>query len=127
MVYAILVAGFETMIGVMQPTVGDTLVISTTDDAGVVHDRVLARLESGGQMYVAANHWPRAWYRQALAHPRVGITIDGERGDYTAVPVTGSEASRVHAENDPGLGFRVMTGFPPRRFLRLDPVPPAAG
>ena len=44
-------------------------------------------------------------------------------GAWAELPYT----SRVHAENDPGLGFRVMTGFPPRRFLRLDPVPPAAG
>jgi hypothetical protein len=37
------------------------------------------------------------------------------------VPVVGEEHARVDADNRLGLGFRILTGFPPRYFLRLDP------
>ena len=121
--YVGLVVAFESMIGILQPEAGDYLVITTADEDGATNDRVLARLESQGQLYVAANHWPRAWYRQALANPNVAATIDGNRADYTAVPATEEEHERVHRENDPGVIFRILTGFPPRYFLRLDPKP----
>jgi hypothetical protein len=70
---------------------------------------------------VAANHWPRTWYRRALANPEVQATIDGKKGDYRAVPVTGAEQDRVEGEHGHGVVFRILTGFPPRYFVRLDP------
>jgi len=109
------------LIGTLQPSAGSTLVITTFDGAGTPHDRVVSRLESDGQLYVAANHWPRAWYRRALANPEVQATIDGKKGDYRAVPVTGAEHARVEGENRHGVVFRILTGFPPRYFVRLDP------
>jgi hypothetical protein len=121
LVYAGIVAAFESMIGFLQPSAGATLVITTFDEAGAPHDRVVSRLESDGRLYVAANHWPRAWYRRALANPEVQATIDGKKGDYRAVPVTGAEHERVEGENRHGVVFRILTGFPPRYFLRLDP------
>jgi hypothetical protein len=120
-VYAGIVVAFESMIGVMQPATETTLVITTTGGDGVPNDRVLARLESGGNVYVAANHWPRAWYNQALENPNVEVEFGGKKVAYLAVPVEGEEGSRVHADNDAGFMFRVITGFPPREFLRLDP------
>ena len=123
--YVGLVVAFESMIGILQPEAGEVLVITTSDADGKTNDRVLAHLESQGQIYVAANHWPRAWYKQALANPNVQISIDGERGDYIAVPATEEEHARVHSENDPGVILRIPTGFPPRYFLRMDPKPPA--
>ena len=121
LVYAGLVAAFESMLGYFQPAGGSTLVITTTDEDGTTNDRVLARLESSGQLYVAANHWPRAWYRQALENPSVQVAVDGESGAYLAVPVTDEEHDRVQRDNDTGIVFRIMTGFPPRYFVRLDP------
>jgi hypothetical protein len=121
LVYLGIVVAFESLIGYFQPTAGSTLVITTLDSDGAPHDRVVARLESGGQLYVAANHWPRAWYRRALENPDVQATLDGEKRDYRAVPVTGLEHDRVDSENSLGVGFRILTGFPPRIFLRLDP------
>ena len=119
--YAAIVVAFESLIGTFQPASGSTLVITTFDPDGSGHDRVVSKLESGGQLYVAANHWPRAWYRRALANPRVKATIDGVQGDYQAVPVTGAEHDRVDRENRLPAFFRILTGFPPRYFLRLDP------
>ena len=121
LVYVGIVAAFESMIGYLQPQTGSILVITTFDPDGAAHDRVVSRLESDGRLYVAANHWPRAWYRRALANPDVRATQGGETRDYRAVPVTGAEHARVDAEHPLGPVFRILTGFPPRTFLRLDP------
>ncbi len=120
-VYVGIVVAFESLIGFFQPAGGDTLVITTRGSDGASNDRVLSRLESGGYMYVAANHWPRAWYEQALENPKVDVTIDGERNTYLAVSVSDEEHDRVGAEHSSGVVFRMLTGFPPRYFLRLDP------
>jgi hypothetical protein len=119
--YLTIVVAFESLIGYFQPTAGSTLVITTFDADGTPHDRVVSRLESGGQLYVAANHWPRAWYHRALENPDVRVSLDGEQGDYRAVPVTGVEHDRVDGEHGLGFVFRILTGFPPRYFVRLDP------
>ncbi len=121
LVYVGIVATFESLIGYFQPADGSTLVITTFDGDGTPHDRVVSRLGSDGQLYVAANHWPRAWYNRALENPEVRITLDGENGDYRAVPVTAMEHDRVNRENSLGVVFRILTGFPPRYFVRLDP------
>jgi hypothetical protein len=121
LVWVGIVVAFESSIGLLQPSGGSTLVITTFEADGSGHDRVVSRLESDGQLYVAANHWPRAWYRRALANPDVQATIDDKQGDYRAVPVTGEEHDQVDAANGLGLVFRILTGFPPRYFLRLDP------
>jgi hypothetical protein len=120
-VYVGIVVAFESSIGYFQPAGGSTLVITTVDEDGTAHDRVVSRLTSDGQLYVAANHWPRAWYNRALERPEVQVTLDGKKGDYTAVPVTGAEHDRVESEHGAGVVFRILTGFPPRYFVRLDP------
>lgn len=119
-VYVGIVVAFETLLALVQPTAQNTIVIAITDDEGTTHDRVVSYLESNGQVYVAANHWPRAWYSDALENPSVRVTRNGEERAYVAVPVSGAERDRVNTENP--LGFiRFLTGFPPRAFLRLDP------
>ena len=127
LVYVGIVVAFESSIGYFQPRAGSTLVITTFDENGTPHDRVVSRLASNGQLYVAANHWPRAWYRRALANPEVQATLDGEKRDYRAVPVTGAEHERVDGEHGLPVFFRILTGFPPRYFLRLDPREAASG
>jgi hypothetical protein len=56
-----------------------------------------------------------------VAHPEVEITRGGAKAAYLAVPATGDERARV--VQDYGLPWilRLLTGFPPRSFLRLDP------
>ncbi len=124
LVYVAIVTAFESMIGTLQPqTEGSTLVLTTLADDGSAHDRVVSKLESGGQLYVAANHWPRAWYGRLLANPQVRVTLGGTTGDYTAVPVDagGEEHARVASANPVPGWFRFVTGFPPRYFVRLEP------
>ena len=57
--YVGIVVAFESLIGVFQPESGAVLVITTFEGA-VPHDRGVSRLDSDGKLYVAANHWPRA-------------------------------------------------------------------
>jgi hypothetical protein len=121
LVYVAIVVAFESLIGTLQPASGSTLVLTTFDPDGKAHDRVISRLESDGKLYVAANHWPRAWYRRALEKPEVQVARDGAKADYQAVPVAGAEHDRVESENRHGFIFKFLTGFPPRYFLRLDP------
>ncbi len=121
LVYVGIVVAFESLIGFFQPTAGSTLVITTFDGDGTSHDRVVSRLESDGQLYVAANHWPRAWYNRALENPEVHVTLDGEKSDYRAVPATRAEHDRVDGENSLPVVFRILTGFPKRSLVRLDP------
>ena len=118
--YVGLVALFESLLGYFQPEAGDTLVITTFDGDGVGRDRVLSALDSGEQLYVAVNHWPRAWYRRALANPTVTISRGGETKEYAAVPVAGEERERIRAEHPIPIVARILMGFAPRRFLRLD-------
>ncbi|MCZ6616545.1 MAG: nitroreductase/quinone reductase family protein, partial [Gammaproteobacteria bacterium] len=81
--------------------------------------RVVSLLESQGTLYVAANHWPRAWYHNALDRPEVKATIEGEEANYLAVPVSDEEHDRLMAGNPQGIVFKFLTGFPPRYFVRL--------
>lgn len=119
--YVGIVVAFESLIGYFQPAGQSTLVITTTDEDGSTNDRVLSRLESGGQIYVAANHWPRAWYNHALENPQVQVTLDDGQAQYLAVPATDEEHDRVDAEHSLGPAVRILTGFPPRYFIRLEP------
>jgi hypothetical protein len=121
-VYVGIVVAFESLLGYFQPQAETTMIISTTDDEGNAHPRVVARLETDGRLYVAANHWPRVWYYQALENPDVKVTIDGNQGDYLAVQISDEEQDRVNNDHRLGTMFRVLTGFPPRNILRLDPV-----
>jgi hypothetical protein len=127
-IYAALVAVFETWLGYTQPTNDGTLKITTTGDDGAQHTRVLARIPVEDTLYVAVNHWPRSWYWQALDNPEVQVEVGGASGRYRAVDVTDREEYAVVDSARPlGIGFRILTGFPPRRILRLDPVSPDDG
>ncbi len=119
--YVGIVAAFESFLGTVQPQNASTIVITTTDEQGVAQDRVVSPLESGEHLYVAANHWPRSWYKRALRDPEVRVTMDDHTKEYVAVPVTGAEHDRVQSEHAHSIWFRILTGFPPRYFLRLDP------
>jgi len=126
--YSGLVVAFECLVvtvGKRQAARGvqpgeDWLVITTTDAKGS-HDTVVGGVESGGHLYAAANHWPRGWYHRAVENPDVELTRAGERAAYRAVPVVGDERIRIARDYSLPWAIRLLTGFPPRSFLRLDP------
>jgi hypothetical protein len=82
---------------------------------------VLSPIEDDGTLFVAANHWPRAWYRRALANPDVSVTRAGETRKYQAVPVSKQERERLLDDSGFPKFAYLFTGFAPRQFLRLDP------
>ena len=122
-ILALALAGCMTAVAAFQPEDigGGTIVITTTDAEGQSHDRVLSPIDRDGQLFVAANHWPRAWYRRALENPDVRVTRDGETRDHVAVPVSEEERERLLDDSGfPTIAY-LFTGFAPRQFLRLDP------
>ena len=121
LLYAGYVAYAEARLGYLQPQGGSTIVIATFDD-GARHERVVRLTRLEGRNYIAAQHWPRAWYRQALATPQIEVKMDEVFEPYLAVVPQGSELAMVKENYQMPLGFRFRTGFPPRRFLRLDAV-----
>ena len=122
LIYVGVVVLFESLLGYFQPETQSTLVITTTDQDGVMHERVLARLVSNDQLYVAVNHWPRAWYHRVLENPNVQVDVEGEKSAYLAISVTDkAEHERVNSDNSHSLGFRILVGFAPRYFIRLEP------
>ncbi len=120
-IYAGLVVVFESLLGYFQPESQTTLMIITEDGEGRANQRVLQKLSSQGSIYVAANHWPRAWYHQVLEKPDVKAIIDGETADYAASKVTAAEHNTLATKFAHSIWFRVLTGFPPREFVKLTP------
>jgi len=131
--YVAFVVAFEAgYLGAYQPSFEDAgipmLILTTTDESGESRDRMLARFETDGKLYVSAHHWPRGWYKRALRSPEVRVEIDGMVSDYVAVPVEGEEFRRVAAEYPLPFLVRFLMGFPPERdILRLDQLRSAAG
>lgn len=125
-VYVFIVAAFETTLGYSQPEFDGTLVLTTSED-GESFERVLSSLYTNDKLYVRVNHWPRAWYYRLLDNPEVSIGIEGETNDYLAVDIEGEEYDLVQKENSAGIAFRILTGFPPRHIIRLDPIQSTPG
>ncbi|MEM7364995.1 MAG: hypothetical protein AAF525_13310 [Pseudomonadota bacterium] len=118
-IYVLIVVAFESLLGYYQPQGGNTIVITTYDgEEGAT--RVVTELASNGHRYIAVNHWPRAWYYRLLDNPRITVTKDEMTSEHVAVSVEGEEHDRVQADNPTGIVFRLLTGFPPRYFVRLD-------
>jgi hypothetical protein len=122
LLYVASVVYFEAQLGYSQPQNSASLVIATFNDNSERHERVLRREQIDGRDYIAANHWPRAWYHQALDNPEIEVktpNVDNFE-PYLAVPLEGAEEERVREMYSFGFNFRFRTGFPPRYFLRLD-------
>src|SRR5262249_60685069 len=114
-------AGSDAPLGFSRPRGGPALVFTPFAGDGPALGRVVPRLTHDGHLYVAANHWPRAWYRRALQNPHVQATLDGKTGDFTAVPVTRAEHDRIDGANRLPPFFRFLTGVPPRYLVPLAP------
>lgn len=120
LIYVGSIVYFEARLGYLQPQGGSNIVIATFDD-GERHERVVRLTRIDGDNYIAAQHWPRAWYRQALRNPQIEVKMDDVFEPYVAVSPVGEELAMVKENYQMGFNFRFRTGFPPRRFLRLDP------
>ncbi|MEX0963902.1 MAG: hypothetical protein WDZ52_07685 [Pseudohongiellaceae bacterium] len=121
--YVASIVWFEVQLGINQPQGSTSIVIATFNDDNQRHERVVRLEQIEGQYYVAANHWPRAWFNQAVENPSVEVKMsDADRFEpYTAVLLVGAEHERIGEIYTFGFEFRFRTGFPPRYFLRLEP------
>lgn len=119
--YVLQVVAFEVRLGVNQPENQSTIVIATFDADGERSERVVRLVEIDDNAYVAANHWPRAWYHEALDNPQIEVQMEDSFAPYTAVPLSGAEEAMVRENYSVSFAFRFRTGFPPRYFMRLDP------
>ncbi len=121
-VYVLSIVWYEANLGYNQPQGSTSLVIASFNDNNERHERVLRLQQIDGKNYIAANHWPRAWYKQALNNPDVEVKMPGTNTfePFLAVPLQGEEEERVGEVYNFGFEFRFRTGFPPRYFLRLD-------
>ena len=88
---------YEVNLGRNQPIRGNSIIIASYDDQYARHERVLSLRQLGNEPYVSANHWPRAWYRQALENPNVEVKLASADDfmKYTAVPREGIKDERV--------------------------------
>jgi hypothetical protein len=125
LLYVGYVVRFEINLGVNQPQGSTSLVIATFNDDNERHERVLRLEQIEGSNYIAANHWPRSWYNQALDNPHIEVKMPGTDSfePYTAVSLEGAEEEKIRGIYSFGFEFRFRTGFPPRYFLRLEPRP----
>ena len=119
--YLLQIVLFESLLGFYQPEQGNTMLITTFEEDGEAHDRVVARLDREGEIFVAVNHWPRARARRLQRNPDIQMTYEGVTGDYTAVVLTGAAHEQGKIDFSVPFIFKFMTGFPPRYFVRLDP------
>jgi pimeloyl-ACP methyl ester carboxylesterase len=119
--YVAIVILFETLLGTSQPEYDGTMTITSFEDDGEAIDRVVARLELDGQVYVAVNHWPRAWARRIQRNPDVQLSYQGETWNYTAVVLEGAAHDQGAIDFSVPFSFKFLTGFPPRYFFRFDP------
>jgi hypothetical protein len=118
--YVLLVVLFESLLGFYQPQQGNTMVITTFGDDGQANDRVVARLEIEDEIFVAVNHWPRAWARRLRNNPNIQMTYEGVTGNFSAVVLSGAEHEQGKVDFSVPFLFKFLTGFPPRYFVRLD-------
>ena len=125
-VYVTFVVLFESVyLGYFQPSFEESgipmLLLTTTDADGETSDRMLARFETDGKIYLSAHHWPRGWYHRARNNPAVQAQVDGITAAYTAVPISGAEFERVAADHPLPLPVRFLMGFPPQGHPAVRP------
>ena len=121
--YIGIVAAMCAVVALVQPTMPGVLVLTTTDEDGNEYERLLGRMEIGGVLYLVSNNWLRRWYYRAISHPDAAVTIDGKRMAFTAVELDATDHERLVDKYPMPTWMRILAGFPPRRFLRLDPMP----
>ena len=117
--YLVLLLLLETVIWKTQPNMenGVTLFVK---QGGQVISRKLYGFDYEDRLYVSSNHWFRQWYDALLQDPQIEVEHKGEVKSCTAVPIDGDELVEIAAKYKMGFVLRLMCGFAPRRFLRLD-------
>lgn len=119
--YFTLLLLLEAVVWKAQPNMENavTLFVHQGDD---VLTRKLFGFEYNDKLYVSSNHWFRQWYHAILKNPQIDVEHAGDVKPFTVVPIEGDERAEIAREYKMGFVLRLMCGFAPRRFLRLDPM-----
>jgi len=120
--YVLLLLLLEGVIWKTQPDMegGVTLHINVGNE---IVQRKLFGLELDNKLYVSSNHWFRGWYHAVLQDPDIHVERDGKTQSYLAIPVEPHERTEIAKHYDMGFGLRLLCGFAPQRFLRLELLP----
>ena len=122
--YIGIVVIFESLLGFIQPKGADNLILTLKQQDGTESQRVLSLFESEGELYLAANHWPRGWFNAVKENPNVYIQFGEahteQSGAFTAIEISVADHRRVLADNPSSPILRFLMGYPPREFLRLE-------
>ena len=123
--YVVLLLLLEATIWKTQPDMdgGATLHIRQVGNGqqDAMFTRRLYGFDYQDKLYVSSNHWFRRWYHAVLDNPDIEVEHEGQLKPYTAVPISGDEQALIAREYKMRFVLRLMCGFAPRRYLRLDP------
>lgn len=119
--YLILLLLLELVVWQVQPDMEDAVTLHVQSGDTVV-TRKLYGLKHQGTLYVASNHWFRSWYHAARQAGHVEVEHNGATTKCRAIPLVGEEHKAIAAAYDQGLMLKLLCGFAPQRFLRLEPV-----
>lgn len=117
--YVCLLLLLELVIWKAQPDMenGVTLFVGSGNS---VTARKLYGFELDDNLYVSSNHWFRKWYYAVLDNPNITVKHAGKVKPCKAIPLEGDERGRVAKAYQMNFVLRLMCGFAPRHFLRLD-------
>ncbi len=122
--YLVILLFVEVVVWRIQPAMDGGVMLIIPGDGDALMKRTVYGYRHDGTLYVSSNHWFRSWYRAALRQRDIEVLAEGldEPRRYTATIVAGDELSRVREGYNMGFFLRLLCGFAPRKFLRLDPV-----
>lgn len=120
--YVAILLATEVLVWRVQPAMDGGVRLAIRSDDGEQIERTVYGHIFDGTLYVSSNHWFRSWYRAALKNPEIDVIRDGESQPYRASVVVGEEHSRVLQSYNMGFFLRLLCGFAPSKFLRLEPI-----
>jgi len=120
--YIALVLIIEGFIWRLQPPMDRAITLFIKHEQAHPIKRVVYGHLHDGALYVSSNHWFRSWYWAAVQNPDIKVLIDGSSQPHTAIRVEGQEHTRVLNSYSMGFFLRLLCGFAPSKFLRLEPV-----
>lgn len=118
--YFVFLLVLELVIWKVQPDMEGVITVHLNTGTAVV-ERKLYGLEYNNSLYVASNHWFRTWYHTIVKAPVFDVEREGKIASYTATPVSGDERVEVTQAYGQSFMLRLLCGFAPQRYLRLDP------
>ena len=66
---------FEARLGYNQPQNNSTVIIANFDHDASRNERVVRLTVPYYRNYIAANRWPKVWYRQALKNSELAVKL----------------------------------------------------